>query len=123
MFLALSSDIIGSTIHIQDFQDRDGYKKAGRRILPIIFPVFSRYASFSSGHSYSVMSGSLTFSLNSQWSFWEQWLGWLFVAFSLPIYCKLMGSRRGRNWLWFGCGTNYFEMEVSCILLSAGMEG
>ncbi|KAJ7631346.1 UbiA prenyltransferase family-domain-containing protein [Mycena polygramma] len=40
---SLSFAIISTTIHAQDFQDLEGDKLAGRRTLPILLPILSRY--------------------------------------------------------------------------------
>ncbi|GJJ06924.1 hypothetical protein Clacol_001120 [Clathrus columnatus] len=42
----LGSSLFATTIHVQDFKDVFGDKKAGRRTLPMIFPVASRISVF-----------------------------------------------------------------------------
>ncbi|KAJ6504033.1 UbiA prenyltransferase family-domain-containing protein [Mycena vulgaris] len=111
--LILSFAIIATTIHVQDFQDREGDGRAGRRTLPIVFPVKSRYTIFFGLTSWSIILCRVwPLNVITQWM--VMLLGtvvgcrcvalrtvrddeftyflynvWLLVAFSLPIYCQL----------------------------------
>ncbi|KAJ6496295.1 UbiA prenyltransferase family-domain-containing protein [Mycena sanguinolenta] len=53
--LIFSFGIIVTTIHTQDFQDRVGDKMTGRRTLPIVLPVLSRYTIFVGVIAWSVV--------------------------------------------------------------------
>ncbi|KAJ7701202.1 UbiA prenyltransferase family-domain-containing protein [Mycena rosella] len=110
--LMMSLAILATTIQAQDFQDREGDRTAGRRTLPIVFPVISRYTmlfclpgwSVILGHVWQLdlMARSAVIILGTIVGFryftfrtvrddeWTYFLynGWLLVAFSLPIYSR-----------------------------------
>ncbi|KAF8177942.1 UbiA prenyltransferase family-domain-containing protein [Mycena galopus ATCC 62051] len=56
--IILSVAIIATTVHAQDFQDQIGDKAVGRRTLPIVFPILSRYLTF-----FGIISWSFALSL------------------------------------------------------------
>ncbi|KAJ7461956.1 UbiA prenyltransferase family-domain-containing protein [Mycena latifolia] len=111
--LGLSLAILATTIHAQDYQDREGDRLAGRRTAPIVFPSISRYTTLVGligwsiilpriwqldiiAQSAVILLGTLVGvrcvafrTVKDDEVTYFLYNGWLLTAFSLPTYSQL----------------------------------